>query len=87
MDLPVYMAPILAERVLTVLGLEGRLKYLLRPQGNWHHYDFVKRTVEWAGPTCTVLEVLHELAHVWWMRHDWRHLMAIELLAQAWGEL
>lgn len=86
-DMAVVLAPVWAERLLTILGLEGRLRYRLRPTGDWHHFDVHTRTVEMAGPTCTVLELLHELAHWWEPRHNGRHLMALELLTRVWEEL
>jgi len=46
-----------------------------------------KRQVELAGPTCTVLEVLHEVAHAFEPRHNGLHLMSLQLLAEAWAEL
>jgi len=86
-ELPVWLGPWVAERTLQVLGLAGRLRYCLKPWGLWHHYDVAKRQVELAGPTCTVLEVLHEVAHAFEPRHNGLHLMSLQLLAEAWAEL
>jgi hypothetical protein len=87
MDMSVLVGPVLAERVLGELGLAGRLRYKLRPTGDWHRFEVGSRTVELSGPTCTVLEVLHELAHWWEPGHNGRHLMALQLLVEAWGQL
>ena len=86
-DLDVTLAPHLAERILTVLGLEGRLQYHVHPTGDWHRFDTEEIVAEFSGPTCSVLDIIHELAHWFEPRHDPHHAMAMQLLACAYEAL
>jgi len=86
-DFPVLYAPLMAERILGLLGLEGRLQYHVHPTGDWHRFDTEEMVAEFSGPLCSVLDVLHELAHWWEPRHDPHHAMAMQLLACAYEAL
>src|SRR5271169_6111963 len=87
LDMGVELAPLCAERILGKLGLIGQLQYHLHPRGDWHRFDTEELAAEFSGPTCSVLDVIHELAHWWEPRHDPHHAMAMQLLACAYEEL
>ena len=77
----------MAERILERIGLDGCLQYHLHPEGDWHRFDTEQYVAEFSGPTCSVLEVIHELAHWWEPRHNAHHAMATQLLVEVYEEL
>ena len=80
---PHTLAPHYSQQLLERIGYRGRVQYLLKPNGGWHHCERLNRgyIIHYSGPDVSLRDIIHEVAHLWAWEHDINHRMLMALLA------
>ena len=86
LQLHATLVPFLCETLLNTIGYANVLQYHIRISSDNYWYDPNTATLYLAGPTMSIHDIIHEVAHHWALNHDKEHFMAMALLVELYKE-